>query len=111
MSPISDPGSLQIWQDRFQQFRENQQTIAQFCQSVGCSVATFYYWKRKVEPAALGAGATDVLVKPSAFVPVVVRGSGSQCIRIRLKEGAWVAVPVDALAALEVVLRHAQRVA
>lgn len=110
MSHLSDPSLLQLWTERFEQFRQNEQTVAQFCRSVGCSVATFYYWKRKIE-LATSPTSPEPSEKPSAFVPVVVRGTGSPCIRIRMKEGAWIAVPIDALAALKIILRHTQRVA
>lgn len=110
----------QFWKDRLDQFSSSQRTIQQFCESVGCSVATFYYWKRKLSGNASSISRTPSrttasLARPagraSAFVPVVVRTGSSPSICVRLADGTRVVVPADALAALERVLEHAHRVA
>lgn len=110
MPRVSDPDVLRQWTERFEQFHQSPLTIEQFCRSVGCSVATFYYWKRKLQPGNQPK-ATERPKTESAFLPVLVRGGGTQSIRIRTNEGIRIAVPVDALAALELILRHAERVA
>lgn len=110
MPRVSDPDLLRQWTERFEQFQQSQQTIEQFCRSVGCSVTTFYYWKKKLQPRS-SPKTTKPAENASAFLPVLVRGGGSRSIRIRTHEGIRIAVPVDALAALELILRHAQRVA
>lgn len=106
---------LELWRERFVQFGQGKQTVQQFCESVRCSPATFYYWQRKLDvkehaEARLGVG------KASAFVPVVLRGSVSspvkvRAVKVRANDGTRIAVPVDALAALEIVLRHTRQVA
>jgi hypothetical protein len=114
MPRTSSPTKLQLWRDRFEQFNQSQQTVQQFCQSLGCTPATFHYWQRKLEPVHETTGHSEVasgLVKSSAFVPVVLRGGSSSPIVVRVKDGTRVSVPADALAALEIVLRHARQVA
>lgn len=49
MAATSNPKSLQLWSERFDQFNAGRLTVQQFCLTVHCSVATFYYWKNKVE--------------------------------------------------------------
>ncbi len=45
--PLSS--SLDLWKTRFDQLRQSQKTVTEFCQFIGCSSATFYRWKQKVE--------------------------------------------------------------
>lgn len=101
---------LQLWKVRFEQFKQGHQTVRQFCQSLGCTSATFHYWQRKLEPIDQRETQTNV-EEASAFVPVVLRGSNCRSIIVRVNDGTRIAVPVDALFALEAVLQHSQRVA
>jgi hypothetical protein len=114
MSRTTSPIKLELWRDRLDQFSQGQQTVHQFCDSVGCSTATFHYWKRKLDladPSADQLGSYGAVVKRSAFLPVIVRGGSSRPILVRVKDGTRIAVPADALSALEVILQHAHRVA
>ncbi|OYW23564.1 MAG: hypothetical protein B7Z55_03425 [Planctomycetales bacterium 12-60-4] len=101
---------FQLWKERFEQFKQGHQTVQQFCQSLGCTSATFHYWQRKLEPTAQRKTHTNV-DETSNFVPVVLRGGSSRSIMVRVNDGTRIAIPVDALSALETVLQHAQRVA
>jgi hypothetical protein len=113
--PTNIQDKLQLWQERFQQFRQSQQTIQVFCDSLGCAPATFYYWKHKlasIEPAK----AYTKPVAASSFVPVVIRGASSlrsevnsQPIVVRLNGGMRITLPVEALAALDLILQHARQ--
>jgi len=49
MAATSSPNLLQLWSQRFKQFNAGSLTVQQFCVSARCSVASFYYWKKKVE--------------------------------------------------------------
>ena len=106
---------LQLWQERLQQFRRRSQTIQEFCDSVGCTRPTFHYWKNKIEALSpLPRPVKPAPVKPvapSAFVPVVLSGGVAKSIVVRLLNGTRVVVPTDALAALKIILQHAQQVA
>jgi hypothetical protein len=101
---------LQLWKERFEQFEQGDQTVQQFCQSLGCTPATFHYWQRKLEPADQLKTLTN-LDESSAFVPVVLRGGNSRSVVVRINDGTRIAVPVDALSALQTVIQHSQRVA
>ncbi len=101
---------LQLWKERFEQFKLGDQTVQQFCKSLGCTPATFHYWQRKLEPNDQPE-MQPRREKASAFVPVVLRGSSGRSIIVRVNDGTRIAVPVDALSALEAVLQHAKQVA
>ncbi len=111
MSRRSDPSLLREWTERLEYFQRSQQTVGQFCNSVGCSVATFYYWKKKLTPGTSPKAASRPPITESAFLPLLARGTDTQSIRIRAGGGIRIALPSDALAALKVILRHTQRVA
>ena len=38
----------QAWIERFKRFAQASQTVAQFCQSEGVSVPSFYQWRKKL---------------------------------------------------------------
>ncbi len=48
MSHSRDSKQLQIWTDRLREFRSSEQTVREFCESLGISQATSYYWKRRL---------------------------------------------------------------
>lgn len=110
MSRTASSAKLQLWRERLEQFAASQQTIQEFCREIGCSVAAYYYWQRKL--SSLPGTSPDTAEKPaSAFVPVVLRHGNAKPIVVHLKDGTRILVPADALAALGLVLQHAQRVA
>ena len=110
LSCTNSQAKLALWKQRFARFNRREQTVEAFCSEAGCSAATFYYWKHRLE-AELRSETAETRTKPSAFVPVMVRGGSVSPVTVRLADGTRVSVPVDALAALEVVLQHAQRAA
>jgi hypothetical protein len=96
--------------DRFKQFSQSSQSVQKYCEAAGCTPASFYYWKRKVITAS-SPGVSLSASGRSAFVPVVVRDNRASRVLICVKDGTRIAVPADALGALQSVLQHAQRVA
>lgn len=110
------PDKFQLWRERFHQFQQRPQSILAFCKSIGCAPATFHYWKHKL--AAAGQAESPAIqissAKPvgtSAFMPVVLRGGSAKPIVVRMKNGTRIAVPTDALTALEIVLQQLSRAA
>jgi hypothetical protein len=104
------PSQLQLWKERLEQFSQSGQSVQKYCDSAGCTPASFYYWKRKVTTASQ-SGVSLPAKQGSAFVPVVVRDNRSSRVLVCVKDGTRIAVPADALGALQAVLQHAQRVA
>jgi hypothetical protein len=101
---------LQLWSERFKQFSQGSQSVQKYCEAAGCTPASFYYWKRKVGTASQ-PGVSLPASQRSAFVPIVVRDNRSSRVLVCVKDGTRIAVPVDALGALQSVLQHAHRVA
>ena len=63
---------LQLWKERLEQFNHSGQSVQKYCESTGCTPASFYYWKRKVATASQ-PGVNLPASGRSAFVPIVVR--------------------------------------
>ena len=60
--------SSQVWADRLDRFEHAGTTVASFCQAEGVSLASYYYWRRKIRDAQAAAPA-----KPAAtFLPVTL---------------------------------------
>jgi hypothetical protein len=91
MARTSDPTLASRWQARLEAFAASDLSVQQFCQSMQCSVPTFYYWKRKLARAtdndtvwpqrppgstpdqARSSSPTKSPPATSAFIPVVFR--------------------------------------
>jgi hypothetical protein len=73
MSRHTSQAKLQLWKDRFEQFRQSGKTIQQFCRALSCGRTSFHYWQRKLEPNRQSKSSTNLVVS-LAFLPVVVRG-------------------------------------
>ncbi len=52
MSRPSDPKKLAVWRERFERLSRSGLTVARFCARERVSVASFYYWRRKLQQAA-----------------------------------------------------------
>ncbi len=127
MSQSTSESKLQLWRQRFEQFNQSQLTVEQFCNSIDCSAATFYYWKQKLGRAGQAntlkaqyesAGQAKLRKRSRQSVSFCFgsasrqheqRGWLGRPVVLRLKDGTEVAVPTDAL--LDLILRHVQRVA
>ena len=92
----------ELWQRRLREFDRDHKTVAEFCQGLGVSVATFYEWQRKLTPVARGASRKSAIVatrtterRPAAdpihFLPVEV--SVSSQVEVLLPGGARVMIP------------------
>ena len=116
----SSPAKIRLWQARFKQHRDSHLTIAQFCKFIGCSVATFYYWKQRLDSiAAISVPSSTTPRSPkvssaavtSSFLPVVVANQTVERVSVKLSNGTLVRIPCAAIEAIHAVLNHAQRVA
>lgn len=123
MVRASDVGKRVAWGQRFQRFDQWTGTVAQFCEEERVSVASFYHWRRKLqrngarESHALtpdgnsrsrGQSGRERADRNSArtdaqFVPVQV--VGSTVVEVFLAERARLSIPVDAISALQTVVR------
>ena len=83
------------WRELLLEFDSSDSTVAQFCDSVGVSVQTFYKWRKKLKLKRDGAEILDSSTSASRFVSVFVAPSQSQ-LEIELPGGAVARVPNEA---------------
>jgi hypothetical protein len=48
MSRLPSSKTAKIWAERIAQFERSKVPAEHFCQSIGCSLTSFYQWKRKL---------------------------------------------------------------
>lgn len=104
----SGSNKVQLWSERFRQFEKSSMTVAQFCQSVGCSIPTFYQWRRKLlvqTPSASSARSSTVRSRPAeSFLEVCT--VPRLAITIQLRSGIVLSVPIEAIDALPSILER-----
>ena len=128
MARTSDFDKLALWQQRLAAFDSSSLTVAQFCQSIACSVASFYQWRRKLSnhrpacpPADSRKSVRSVGKSASAFLPIKVRHNGrgrqselgvelSAPVMIALPNGTRIELACDAQAALLSILQQQESV-
>jgi transposase-like protein len=86
----------QLWNKRLRQFENSSLTVAEFCQSVGCSIPTFYQWRNKLQAPK------PALPKP-AFLQVQSEPSAIH-IQIKLLTGIVLTLPIEAIDSLPRIL-------
>ena len=108
MSRLCDPQGPAVWRERFQRYSRSGLAVARFCSDEGVSVASFYYWRKKLGAAALrqqspaqrkGASASSS-VPSELFKPVTVVTSQNCSVTIELAGGTRIQVPAEQIEAL-----------
>ena len=98
----------QLWIKRFREFEASSLSVAQFCQSVGCSSPTFYQWRRKLagaSPAKSTRSAPAPQPTPSSHSAFLQVQTKSDCsIQVWLLSGVIITLPVEALDCLPQIL-------
>ncbi|MCE3018766.1 MAG: hypothetical protein LW870_23210 [Pirellula sp.] len=82
----------QLWNKRLRQFENSSLTVAEFCQSIGCSIPTFYQWRNKLQASQ------PALPKP-AFLQVQSEPHAAH-IQIKLLSGIVISLPIEAIDSL-----------
>ena len=108
---------VRLWQDRFEELQHCQLSVQQFCQSVGCSAPTFYYWKRKLArqaPRSKGmpkrsAPASKPAPDGQAFLPVIVRTASLSQAVVTLSNGIKIELQCNPINALQFLLEDMRR--
>ncbi len=108
---------VRLWQNRFKELQHSQLSVQEFCQSVGCSAATFYYWKRKLARQAPHSKRTpkrsESASKPApyrqAFLPVLVRSASLSQAVVTLSNGIKIELQCDPIDALQLILQDIKR--
>jgi hypothetical protein len=96
MARASHSNKANFWRQHFIDFERSQLTIAQFCHSIGCSVPTFYHWKRKLTETP----------SQSEFLRVQTADQQSLFIEIKLPGILSIRVPLCAIGSLSEILKQ-----
>ena len=107
-----DGEKLELWRRRMEEYELGAETVAAFCQRVGVSAATFYFWRRRVAGETIGRKSVErsVLpgssgsVPPLSFLPIQVTDQSRSPIEVVLTGGTRVLVPSDDRQSLQIVL-------
>ncbi len=98
---------IQLWRDRLKQFEKSPLTAAQFCQSIGCSMSSFYKWRNSLAGQSKSARAAVPKVSsisPSPFLQVST--TPNLAISIQLPSGIVLTVPIEAIDSLSSILQR-----
>ena len=96
MSRLASSKTAQIWAERIAQCERSNVPTAQFCRSIGCSLTSFYQWKRKLASAP----------QSSAFLRVQTSEPTNDTIEIKLPSGISILVPVSAVESIAAILEQ-----
>jgi transposase-like protein len=100
----------QLWTKRFREFEASSLSVAQFCQSVGCSSPTFYQWRRKLagfNSAKSTTSAPASRIAPSSHSAFLQVQTKSDCsIQVKLLSGVVISLPIEALDYLPQILNR-----
>lgn len=105
MGRVADGAKAALWRRRWGRFRRSGQTVAEFCAGEGLSVASFYYWRHRLEDEAT-QGQEDRAA--SAFQAVRLT-AGPAPLSIHLADGVRIELPGENLAAIRLVVRELVR--
>jgi hypothetical protein len=110
-----DGEKLELWRRRVEEYEQGAETVAAFCERVGVSAATFYWWRRcvagearetigrkSVERRTLETGSGTV--PPLSFLPIQVTGQPRSPVEVVLAGGTRVLVPSGDHQSLQIVL-------
>jgi len=102
MSRSSDSQKRMVWRGRFQRFSSSGMPVGRFCAGERVSVASFYYWRKKLRPGSVARAmgrrrqALDQSASEHAglFRPVTVVPATS-AVRIHLPGGTRIEVGAE----------------
>ena len=97
MTRLRREETAQRWASRLAQFENSNLSVAQFCQSIDCSIGSFYLWKRKL---------AKTTPAPSAFLRVQTSIPAPIGIEIKLPSGITICIPLTAANSLAEILEQ-----
>lgn len=104
---------VELWRQRFREFSSRSCTVEQFCKQLGVTVATFYYWRKKLAEIDTASqevdnhhktkphgtrGTLEAHALAGNFVPVRITRANTNdgLVIVRLPSGAEVHIPTNA---------------
>ena len=122
MSRSTDTRKLALWRERFERFSRGDWAVGRFCVRERVSVASFYYWRKKV--GTVGCASNDRGTKvgeagrvrqgrshadrPGVFQPVTIVGA-APAVRIELPGGVRIEVGTEDLEVVRAVVNAVAR--
>ena len=105
MSRLKGVELRELWRARVRRFESLDQTVAEFCQWEGVSIAAFYVWRKKLREVAAPKHRTPLTAKSGdthrrpLFVPIVsssrpVEATGAVVV-MTLSDGTRVELPAN----------------
>jgi len=94
ITPLHQSNKSELWKKRLADFERSNLSVTRFCQSIGCSVPSFYEWKKKLEQRP---------AQP-AFLQVQTSDQRSTTVEVRLPNGISIFVPIQAIDSLPHIL-------
>ena len=79
---------ITIWEERIHACQNSDLTVAAWCREHQISVATYYYWRKRVS-----AGYSDPKVHPFRFIRAPFSGNIEQCIPVQRAPLIWLNDP------------------
>jgi len=104
-------GASRVWRVRFDRFARLGLSVVEFCSREGVSVASFYYWRKKLEAEGQRGRSEAPRRRRSgapAFQPVTV--VAAPAVSIHLPGGARIEVRAEELDAVRAVIAEVARV-
>ena len=104
-----DRAKFEDWRRRLARFRSSELTVADFCRREQVSLASYYYWSRRLGESHASAVAPP---KPPGNAPIdkpSLNEGARSAIEIWLPGSVRVLVPADCTEALPLVLQSALR--
>jgi hypothetical protein len=105
MAYSSSVPRARLWQQRLAKFDASRLTVADFCRREGISPPSFYLWRKRLSPAAVGRRQAE---PPAGFRPVRVMPVTG--ISVQLPGGTQLVVPAADPESLRVVIETVARV-
>jgi len=103
MSRSTDTGKLVLWQQRFERFSLGGLAVGPFCARERVSVASFYYWRKKVGRSGRPAPGRPRADRRGVFRPVSLVGA-RPTVRIDLPCGTRIEVGTEDLEVVRTVV-------
>jgi hypothetical protein len=91
MPGSTDTRKLALWRERFGRFSAGELGVGPFCARERISVASFYYWRKKVGEFGRPSRGWRQADRPGVFQPVRVVGA-APAVRIELAGGTRIEV-------------------
>lgn len=109
MAGSSDPTKVAAWRGRFQRFARSGLAVARFCAKERVSVASFYYWRKKLGPQGRPQRRPQPVPEcDDAFQQVTVVPAAVG-VSIRLPGGAQIEVGSERLDTVRAVIAEVAR--